>query len=88
MPWEEMEFAMASRVDLKKVVRIEDLLMDEDVWGFWDTREDSFQPAGRPYRGVCFLVDSSRIFLVNPEKAGYGFIETTRRESVLEEVKK
>jgi hypothetical protein len=56
---------MASRADMNEVVTIEDLLIDEDVWGFWDTREDD---KGRPYKGVCFLVDNSRIFLVGADK--------------------
>ena len=51
---------------MNEVVTIEDLLIDEDVWGFWDTREDG--KGRRPYKGVCFLVDSSRIFLVGADK--------------------
>lgn len=69
MPESVLGDEMASKADMSRVVTIDDLLIDEDVWGFWDTREDSKNMTGMPYKGVCILVDNSQIFLLGADKA-------------------
>ncbi len=59
---------MAKKIDIKEFVSFDELLAAEDIRDFFDDTDTASKKAESLTEGVYFLLDDSRILLLNSRK--------------------
>jgi len=62
------ESGMAKRIDIKELISFDELLSAEDLRDFFDSTAYDPRRADSLNQGVYFLLDDSRILLLNSKK--------------------
>ena len=59
---------MAKRIDIRELISFDELLAAEDLRDFFDSTGDELKRADSLTQGVYFLLDDSRVLLLNSKK--------------------
>ena len=62
------ESDMAKRIDIRELISFDELLAAEDLRDFFDSTGDELKRADSLTQGVYFLLDDSRVLLLNSKK--------------------